>query len=167
MTQSIFNSIFKPIVWGAVKGRRPEGNLPSIEPEVPPNLYTSGGTLTDWVSARNNSVLEVFEDGVLATMNSTSACGPSLKLSGLIPGTSYNIKFRVERDSGTGSVALRFDQSSSVYSGSFSELTFPYAQDRDVILEAAASTMYLGALRLSHPVGGTVKIYNIEVIEVV
>lgn len=135
-------------------------------PAIDPGLYPNGGTLTSWKEARNKCELSVFEDGVMATLDSTSPCGPAVKLEGMTGGADYNIKFRFEQDSGPGYSSVRFGNSDGLYVGEFASVSNPDIEEFDVTLTAASATMYLGALRINHAAGAFIKISEISINQV-
>lgn len=134
-------------------------------PALDPGVYVGGGTLDYWAAARNKSTLSVFEDGVNASLDSTSPCGPALRLEGLTDGVNYHIRFRFEQDTGAGYSSVRFTNSNGLYTGEISVVSNPDIEEFDVTLPAIGSVMYLGALRINHPAGAFIKISEVSVVE--
>lgn len=135
-------------------------------PALDPGLYVGGGTLDNWSESRNKTTLAVFEDGVEAVLDSTSPCGPALKVEGLTAGNDYNFKFKFEHDDGSGYSLLRFYTTAGLNSGNFGDVSDPNVEYIDEVLTATNSTMYIGALRLNHPAGAFIKISEISITEV-
>jgi hypothetical protein len=115
-------------------------------------------TLDDWFEPRGASTLSLADGYVRSVSDSTATFGASYEMPSLTLGGKYRVKLKIRRVSGSGGTIFpRLASTVALSAGNLS--SFSGADTSlDLIVEATATTMYLGFVQAGHTAGEATEI---------
>lgn len=130
-----------------------------------PNLISNGGPFTDtagWSEARNASTLSAVSNALRITADGGSTFGTSTPLTGLTPGTTYEVQAQVSIGTASSAIIrLRANNTPDLNGGV--EFAFTAGSDgmASITFTPSASTWYVGLIMTGASGGQYVELLNI------